>query len=94
MIITDYAKLDVIVNDTSKFVEINTENRSTHSIIDKKRSITYYIRKYLKEFGKETVKNLIPSCSIPGELYRLNKNLQERQSSESYNCFNDWDTRV
>ena len=51
-----YAKLEVIVNDTSKFVEIKAENQSIHPTIAKKRSITYYIRKYLKEFGEETVK--------------------------------------
>ena len=64
-----FAKLDVIVKDTSKFVEINTENQSNHPIITKERSIAYYIRKYLKEFGEETVKNLIPSGSTPGKLY-------------------------
>ena len=68
-----YAKLDVIVKDTSKFVEINTENQSNHPIIAKERSIAYYIRKYLKEFGEETVKNLIPSGSTPGKLYGLIK---------------------
>ena len=68
-----YARLHVIVKDTSKFVEINTENQSNHPIIAKERSITYYIRKYLKEFGEETVKNLIPSGSTPGKLYGLIK---------------------
>ena len=28
-----YAKLDVIVNDISKFEEINTENQSNHPIL-------------------------------------------------------------
>ena len=52
----DYdAKLDVNVNGTSKFVEISTESKSTHPIIAKERSITYYTRKYLEEFGEETV---------------------------------------
>ena len=63
MIIMLNCKLDVIVNDTSKFVEINTENQSNHPIVAKERSITYNIRKYLKEFGEETVKNLILSGS-------------------------------
>ena len=58
----DYdAKLDVNVNGTSKFVEISTESKSTHPNIAKERSITYYIRKYLEEFGEETVKNLVSS---------------------------------
>ena len=57
------AKLDAIVSDTSKFEEINFESESTHHIIAKERSIMYYIRKYLKECGEETVKNLIPSAS-------------------------------
>ena len=70
----DYdAKFDVIVNDTSKFVEINTENQSNHPIIAKERSITYYIRKHLKEFDKETVKSLIPSSSSLEKLYGLMK---------------------
>ena len=68
-----YAKLDVIVNDASKFVEIYTENQSNHSIIAKERCITYYIRKCLKEFGKETVKYLIPSGSTPRKLYGFTK---------------------
>ena len=70
----DYcAKLDVIVNDTSKFVEINTENQSNHPIIAKERFITYYTRKYLKEFGEETLKNLVPWSSTSGKLYGLIK---------------------
>ena len=68
-----YAKLDAIVSDTSKFEEINFESESTHPIIAKEKSIMYYIRKYLKEFGEETVKNLIPSASTHGELYELHE---------------------
>ena len=63
-----YATLDVIVNDTSKFVEINTENQSNHPI-----KIMYYIRKYLKEFSQKTIKNLILSGSTPGKLNGLIK---------------------
>ena len=44
-----YAKLDVIVNDNSKFVEINTENQSNHPIIAREIHYVLY-QEILKRF--------------------------------------------
>ena len=67
-----YFKLDKIVNDTSKFKELQL-NSKTHPIIARENSISYYIRKNLKEFGQDTIKSLIPSGSNPGKIYGLVK---------------------
>ena len=39
-----YAKLDCIINDSSKFHEIN-QNTKVHPIIKKEKSINYYVNK-------------------------------------------------
>jgi len=44
-----YAKLDKIICDKSKFVEIETESATVHPLIQKENSITYYVRKYLNK---------------------------------------------
>ena len=67
-----YAKLDNILADKSKFIKINTE-QEIHPIIAKENSIRYYVRKYLKGYGDEIIKSLIPSGSNPGKLYGLIK---------------------
>ena len=68
----DYiSKLNSIVNDKSKFKEVKIGN--LHPIIPKEKSIIYYIRKYLKEFGEETVKCLLSSGTNPGKLYGFRK---------------------
>ena len=67
-----YAKLDNILADKSKFIKINTE-QEIHPIIAKENSIRYYVRKYLKDYGDEIIKSLIPSGSNPGKLYGLIK---------------------
>ena len=67
-----YAKLDNILADKSKFIKINTE-QEIHPIIVKENSIRYYVRKYLKDYGDEIIKSLIPSGSNPGKLYGLIK---------------------
>ena len=74
-----YAKLDCIINDSSKFHEINQDTK-VHSII-KKKSINYYVNKYLKSYGNETVKNLIPKCSSPGKMYGLIKVHKNKNSA-------------
>ena len=66
---TDYdAKLHKIIQDKSKFVEIR-QDTAIHPIIQKKNSIAYYIRRYLKNIEGYT--KLIPSGSKPGKLYGM-----------------------
>ena len=68
----DYiSKLNSIVNDKSKFIEVKIGN--SHPIIPKEKAINYYIRTYLKEFGEEIVKSLLSSGTNPGKLYELVK---------------------
>ena len=68
----DYiSKLNSIVNDQSKFIEVKIGN--SHPIISKEKSINYYIRTYLKEFGEETVKSSLSSGTNPGKFYELVK---------------------
>ena len=69
----DYlSKLDDIVNDQTKFMQIPIDKKQ-HPIKTKEKSIEYYIRKYFKNYGKETINELIPSGSNPGKLYGLIK---------------------
>ena len=44
-----YAKLDCIINDSSKFHQINQDTK-VHPIIKKEKSINYYVKKYLKSY--------------------------------------------
>ena len=67
-----YSKLDDIVNDQSKFHELKV-NSKIHPVIAKEKSISYYVRKYLQDFGPETMRRLIPSGSNPGKIYGLVK---------------------
>ena len=54
----DYnAKLDNILAHKSKFIKMNTE-QEIHPIITKENSISYYVRKYLKGYGNEIIRNL------------------------------------
>ena len=58
--------------DKSKFREI--ENKSKiHPIIRKEKSISYYIKKYIKNYDSEITNSLIPSVSQPGKFYGLAK---------------------
>ena len=68
-----YAKLNLIVSDTTKFVEIPVKERETHSVIKKENSISYHIREYMKEYGKEVTTRSIPTRSVPGKLYGVIK---------------------
>ena len=44
----DYlGKLDSIINDSSKFEQINVTESKQHPVIIKEASISYYVRKYL-----------------------------------------------
>ena len=42
-------------------------------MIKKEKSINYYVNKYLKSYGSETIKNLILKGSSPGKMYGLIK---------------------
>ena len=69
----DYsARLDTILANKPKFLKINTDEQEIHSIIVKKNSINYYVRKYLKGYGDQII-SLIPPGSNPGKLYALMK---------------------
>ena len=65
-----YAKLDNIFADKSNFIKINTE-QEIHPMIAKKDF--NYICKYLKGYGNEVIRSLIPSGSNPEKLYYLIK---------------------
>ena len=67
-----YSKLDSIVLDQSKFIQIN-QNTKVHPIISKEKSVTYFIRKYLKNYDSEVIRKLISSGSKPGRIYGLVK---------------------
>ena len=66
-----YNKLDKIVNDTSKFMEVKLQDKAVHPLIQKENSISYYIKRYLKKV--DGYARLIPSGSKPGKLYGLAK---------------------
>ena len=66
-----YAKSDLIVSNTSKFVEISIKENETYPVIKKENSISNYIREYMKEYGKEVTTSLLPTGSVPGKLYGL-----------------------
>ena len=67
----DYlSKLAKIVNDKSKFEEVNYQS-GIHPLIAKENSIAYYVRRYFKKVEGYT--NLIPSGSKPGKLYGMAK---------------------
>ena len=67
-----YSKLDSIALDQSKFIQIN-QNIKVHPIISKEKSVTYFIRKYLKNYDSEVIRKLISSGSKPGRIYGLVK---------------------
>ena len=67
-----YHKLDAIISDSSKFVEIpiDDDNPKSHPIIKKQNSVKYYINMYIPE---EHQHDIVPSGSQPGKLYGLCK---------------------
>ena len=67
-----YRKLDNIVADSTKFVEIavDEDEPKSHPIVVKQNSIKYYIKKYVPQ---EQQRELTPSGSQPGKLYGLCK---------------------
>ena len=62
-------KLDKVILDKSKFEEINQDLSENHPIIQKEKSISYYIRKYFKKITN--YQELIASGSYPGKLYGI-----------------------
>ena len=56
-----FSKLDSIIYDSTKFVEINDKEESkSHPLIAREQSIRYHIRKYLKPYGKIVQRLLQP----------------------------------
>ena len=66
-----YDKLDKVILDKSKFEEINQDLSENHPIIQKEKSISYYIKKYFKKVTN--YQELIPFGSQPGKLYGIAK---------------------
>ena len=64
-------KLDKIIEDGSKFIDVKLQNDAIHPIIQKENSIPYYVKKHLKKIHGYAA--LIPSGSKPGKLYGLAK---------------------
>ena len=67
-----YDKLNCIISDNSKFHKVD-QNTKIHSIIRKKKSISYYLKKYLHCFDSEITKKLVPKGSNSGKIYDLIK---------------------
>ena len=67
-----YSKLDAIISDSSKFIQIpiDDDNPKSHPIVKKQNSIKYYVQTYVPEDHR---KALITSGSQPGKLYGLCK---------------------
>ena len=66
-----FLKLDKIIEDGSKFIEVKLQDDAIHPIIQKQNSITYYVKRYLKKVDGYAA--LIPYGSKPGKLYELAK---------------------
>ena len=66
-----FLKLDRIIKDGSKFIEVKLQDDAIHPIIQKEASIAYYVKRYLRKVDGYTT--LIPSGSKPGKLYGLAK---------------------
>ena len=64
-----YSKLECIINDSTKFSQIDPSTLNQHPIIAKENSIVYYVKRYFKSYGKNVVEQLIPWGSSPGKLY-------------------------
>ena len=53
--------------------KINKEESKSHPLIAREQSIRYHIQKYLKPYGNEIIRHLLPTGSTPGKLYGLIK---------------------
>ena len=69
---TIFLKLDNIIDNKSKFSKIENKSKG-HPIISNEKSISYFIKKYVKNYDSEITNSLIPSRSQPGKLYGLVK---------------------
>ena len=66
-----FLKLDKIIEDGSKFIEVKLQNDTLYPIIQKENSKAYNAKKYLKKIDGSAA--LIPSASKPGKPYDLAK---------------------
>ena len=75
-----FSKLDSIIYDSTKFIEINEKEESKSH---REQSIRYHIQKYLKPYGNEIIQRLLPTGSTPGKLYGLIKLHKEDNPARS-----------
>ena len=69
-----FSKLDSIIYDSTKFIEINDKEESkSHLLIAREQSIRCHIQKYLNPYGNDIIQHLLPTGSTPGKLYGLRK---------------------
>ena len=68
-----YTKLNSIVDDKTKFLEINYDSNK-HPTVTKENSITYNVKHYLKKVQRW--ENLFPNGSKPGKLHGMAKVLK------------------
>ena len=66
-----FLKLDKIIKDGSKFIEVKLQDDTLHIIIQNENSIAYYAKKYLKKIDSSAA--LISSESKPGKSNGLTK---------------------
>ena len=69
-----YDKLDTIINDTSKFTQIEYNDASKHPILKEETSIQNYLRRYFKkDMDSQLYSKVYPVGSNPGKLYGMCK---------------------
>ena len=70
-----FSKLDVIINDTSKFERVvTTRSNAKHPILKRQESVRDSINNLLKEHvSTDKYKKLVPKGSGPGKLYGMCK---------------------
>ena len=69
-----YEKLDTIINDTSKFTQIEYNESSEHPIATEEKSVQNYLRRYFKtSMDSQLYSKSYPSGSSPGKLYGMCK---------------------
>ena len=59
-----FLRLEKIIEDGSKFIEVKLQHGAIHPIIQKENSAAYYVKRYFKKVDGYT--SLIPSGSMPG----------------------------
>ena len=69
-----YTKLDVIINDTTKFRKVDVDENNKHPLVKKENSIKDYLYRYFRKHVDTLLyKKLYPCGSAPGKMYGLCK---------------------